>query len=172
MKGNSKTKSSTKKVEVESEKKGHNVEEKKKVHGCDQCRWYDFSTQREFHRDGIRKGLVETRAVCRSPKSKARNHLVKKDSDKPCFEKGKYVTPKKPEKKTKKKSNLKDEESMTSPQEYFGSAEGRLEAQTKSECPKCGSDNVRKSSEDSDGKHFECLDCGEEWKRALNGTVY
>ena len=158
-------------VEVKSEEKERNVEERKEVHRCDQCRWYDFSTQREFHRDGIREGLVETRAVCRSPTSKARNHLVKNDSDKTCFEKGKYVPPKKSEKKTKK-SNSKDEESMTSPQEYFGTAEGRLEAQTKSKCSKCGSDNVRKSSEDSDGEHFECLDCGEEWKRALNGTVY
>jgi len=100
VKGNSKTESSTEKVK--SEEKEHDVKEKKEAHRCDECRWYDFSTQREFHREGIRNGLVETRAVCRSPTSKARNHLVKNDSDKPCFEKGKYVPPKKTKKETTK----------------------------------------------------------------------
>lgn len=39
-------------------------------HPCGECKWYDLSTQREFHRDGIRKGLVEIRAICRGEKSK------------------------------------------------------------------------------------------------------
>ena len=104
MKGNAKTGSPTEEVEDESEEKERNVEEKKEVHRCDQCRWYDFSTQRDFRRDGIRKGLVETRAVCRSPASKSRNHLVKNDSDKTCFESGKYVPPKKTKKETKKET--------------------------------------------------------------------
>jgi len=75
---------------------------KKEVHRCDQCKWYDLSTQRDFHRDGIRKGLVEVRAICRSPTSKARNHLVKNDSERECFEEGKYVPPKKEPKEQEK----------------------------------------------------------------------
>lgn len=90
--------------------------EKKEVHRCDQCKGYDHATEREFHRDGIREGLVEIRAICRSPKSKAKNHLVKNDSDRPCFEKGKYV---KPKKKTKVETE-KVEEEKTAPSEYHG----------------------------------------------------
>lgn len=88
------------KPEVKQEQKVKEVE--KEVHRCDQCKWYDVSTQRDFHRDGIRKGLVEVRAVCRSPTARAKGHLVKNDSDRPCFEEGVYVKPQKPKKKTKK----------------------------------------------------------------------
>ena len=102
MKGNTEKEVSTGKVEVKSEDKKPKRTEKKEVHQCNECKWYDFATQREFHRDGIRKGLVETRAVCRSPTSKSRNHLVKNDSDKTCFEKGKYVPPKKTKKEPTK----------------------------------------------------------------------
>lgn len=90
------------KTEKKSEKRDEKVkEERKEVHRCDQCKWYDVSTQRDFHRDGIRKGLVEVRAVCRSPTARAKGHLVKNDSDRPCFEKGVYVKPQKPKKKEK-----------------------------------------------------------------------
>jgi len=85
-------------------------EEKKEVHRCDQCKGYDVSTQRDFHRDGIRKGLVEVRAVCRLPTARAKGHLVKNDSDRPCFEEGVYVKPQKPKKQKKDTKETKDEE--------------------------------------------------------------
>lgn len=70
---------------------------------CAECKWYDVSTEREFHRDGIREGLVETRSICRAPKdvSKASGHLVKRESTRPCVQSGVYAKPVK-EKKTKK----------------------------------------------------------------------
>jgi len=105
-----KGKTERKTFEKKPEKRDEKVkEEKKEVHRCDQCKWYDVSTQRDFHRDGIRKGLVEVRAVCRSPTARAKGHLVKNDSDRPCFEEGKYVKPEKP-KKTKEK---RTKENMT-----------------------------------------------------------
>ncbi len=66
--------------------------EVKEVHACKECKFYDHSTERDFRREGIRKGLVEVRAVCRASKehSKASGHLVKNDSSKPCFVKGVY----------------------------------------------------------------------------------
>ena len=78
-------------------------EPKKEVHRCDACKHYDVSTQRDFHRDGIKAGLCEVRAVCKALKehTKAANHLVKNDSDRPCFDAGVYVVPVKG-KKTKK----------------------------------------------------------------------
>jgi len=94
-------------------------EGRKEVHRCDQCKWYDVSTQRDFHRDGIRKGLVEIRAVCRSPTARAKGHLVKNDSDRPCFEEGVYVKPQKPKKQKKETKETKDEK-KTSPSEYHG----------------------------------------------------
>jgi hypothetical protein len=77
------------------------VEEQK--HPCSECRWYDVSTQRDFRRDGIRQGLCEVRAICRATKdiSKASGHLVKRESNRSCFDTGVYVVPVK-EKKTKK----------------------------------------------------------------------
>jgi hypothetical protein len=76
---------------------------KTETHSCGECRFYDHSTEREFRRDGIRQGLVETRAVCKAPaeRTKASNHLVKRESSRPCFDAGVYVVPVK-EKKTKK----------------------------------------------------------------------
>ncbi|MCJ7633011.1 hypothetical protein MUP77_11550 [Candidatus Bathyarchaeota archaeon] len=61
-------------------------------HHCGECKWYDKSTEREFHRNGIRQGLVETRAICKAPAevSKASNHLVKCESNRPCFDAGVY----------------------------------------------------------------------------------
>jgi hypothetical protein len=80
------------------------VEEKKEQNCCGRCRWYDVSTERDFRRDGIRKGLVEIRAICKASKehSKASNHLVKKESVRPCFEAGVYVAPVKETKEKKK----------------------------------------------------------------------
>jgi hypothetical protein len=68
-------------------------EETKETKSCGKCRYYDISTERGFRRDGIRKGLVETRAVCRADKThaKASGHLIKKESSRPCFELGTYV---------------------------------------------------------------------------------
>lgn len=66
---------------------------KKEVHRCEECKWYDVSTQRDFFRkvgprdeSGQRTTIKEIRAVCRSLTSKAKGHLVKNDSDRPCFE--------------------------------------------------------------------------------------
>ena len=99
---------------------------KKEVHRCDKCKWYDVSTQRDFFRkvgqrdeSGQRTTIKEVRAVCRSPTSKAKGHLVKNDSSRLCFEKGVYV-----------------EEKMTSPEEYFGTPEGRLKEKSKRKEPK------------------------------------
>lgn len=121
VKGNTKSETIEKTEKTEEKRDVKDKEEKKEVHRCDQCKWYDVSTQRDFHRDGIRKGLVEVRAVCRSPTSKARNHLIKNDSDRPCFEEGVYVKPQKQKKKEQKtqKTESKDEE-KTSPSEYHG----------------------------------------------------
>lgn len=99
--------------------KEHKEPEVAVKHSCGQCTYYDHSTEREFHRDGIRKGLVETRAICRAAKdvSKASGHLVKKESDRPCYVEGVYVKPVKEEKakipetpapaETKKKTSKK-----------------------------------------------------------------
>lgn len=117
VKGKTESETVEKTDKTSEEKHEQKEEEKEEVHRCDQCRWYDVSTQRDFHRDGIRKGLFEVRAVCRSPTSRARNHLVKNDSDRPCFEEGVYVKPDKPKKKETKKPH---EEGKTAPNEYHG----------------------------------------------------
>jgi hypothetical protein len=59
----------------------------KSEHHCGDCKWYDKSTERQFHRNGIRRGLVETRAICKAPAghSKASKHLVKHESNRSCF---------------------------------------------------------------------------------------
>jgi len=116
------------------EKKREEKEEVKKgTHQCDECKWYDVSTQRGFFRkvgprdeSGQRTTMKEIRAVCRSSTSKAKGHLVKNDSDRPCFEKGKYMPPEKPKKDQKNK-----EKEMTSPEEYFGTPEERLKTKSK-----------------------------------------
>jgi hypothetical protein len=72
---------------------------KKEQGTCGECKWWDKSTMRDFHRDGVRKNLVEIRSICRSPSSKARGHLTMKESVRPCFEKGNFVAPKKEEPK-------------------------------------------------------------------------
>ena len=139
MKGNKKNtkKSSTEKPEPNILEKKLESKEKKELHRCDECKWYDVSTQRDFFRkvgprdkSGQRTKIKEIRAVCRSPISKAKGHLVKNDSDRPCFEKGKYVHPEKKEKK-RKKAKKNEGEKMTSPEEYFGTPEGRLKEKSK-----------------------------------------
>lgn len=61
-------------------------------HHCGECEYYDKSSEREFRRNGIRRGLVETRAICKAPaqRSKASKHLVKRESNRPCFDAGVY----------------------------------------------------------------------------------
>lgn len=104
-------KKSSANAEVRTEEKQEQKKEKKEVHRCDQCKGYDVSTQRDFHRDGIRKGLIEVRAVCRLPTARAKGHLVKNDSDRDCFEEGVYVKPQKPKKAKKaKEKSVKSEE--------------------------------------------------------------
>ena len=128
MKGNKKNtkKSSTEKPEPNILEKKLESKEKKELHRCDECKWYDVSTQRDFFRkvgprdkSGQRTKIKEIRAVCRSPTSKAKGHLVKNDSDRPCFERGVYA-----------------EEKMTSPEEYFGTPEGRLKEKSKKNKPR------------------------------------
>jgi len=69
-------------------------ESKKEGGSCFECKWYDLSTQRRFDRFGIKAGLTETRAICRNmdkSKTKAGGHLVKRESIRPCFERGVYT---------------------------------------------------------------------------------
>ena len=122
MKGSNKNtkKSSAKKTDSSSQEKKPEGKEKKEVHRCDECKWYDVSTQRDFFRrvgkrdeGGQRTTIKEVRAVCRSPTSKAKGHLVKNDSDRECFEKGKYVPPAKIEKKQEKAKRSKKEAKRT-----------------------------------------------------------
>jgi hypothetical protein len=90
---------------------------KTETHSCGDCRFYDHSTEREFHRDGIRKGLVETRAICRAPKerTKASLHLVKKGSNRPCFEAGVYVPQAKKEKEQPAEKKIETKTTKTQP---------------------------------------------------------
>ena len=115
MKGNNKNtkKSSAEKAELNIQEKKPESK-KKEVRRCDECKWYDVSTQRDFFRkvgprdeSGQRSTIKEIRAMCRSPKSTAKGHLVKNDSDRTCFEKGIYVPPEKPEKAKRSKKEAK-----------------------------------------------------------------
>jgi hypothetical protein len=85
-------KKETIKEEIKSRGKGKKEGVEKKG-SCGECKWYDKSTERDFHRDGIRPGLVEVRAVCRNKDVKTFGHLVHDKSQKPCFEPGVYVNP-------------------------------------------------------------------------------
>jgi len=65
------------------EKVDNTTEEKKEFHFCKDCKGYDKSTQREFHRrvgkkddKGNRTEIVEIRAICRNPKADSFKHLV------------------------------------------------------------------------------------------------
>ena len=120
MKGN-KAKTNTKE---KSNSKSEKNEEKRK--SCGQCRFYDWTRERQFHRrvgkrdeHGKRTLIVEPRSVCISTKARAGGHLVHRDQTKrPCsqFEAGKYEPPKKEEKKKPTKETKEPE----TPEEYFG----------------------------------------------------
>jgi hypothetical protein len=73
------------KVEQQQAKKKKAKMVEQPEHHCGECKWYDKSTERQFHRNGIRKGLVETRAICKAAAehSKASKHLVKRESNRP-----------------------------------------------------------------------------------------
>lgn len=90
------------KVEQPQARKKETKTAEQPEHHCGECKWYDKSTERQFHRNGIRKGLVETRAICKAPtgRSKASNHLVKRESNRSCFDAGAYSASLK-ERKTK-----------------------------------------------------------------------
>ena len=116
MKKQDKKTKSTQKATKKSETK-----EKKEVHRCDECKWYDVSTQRDFFRrvgkhdeSGQRTTIKEIRAVCRSPSSKARGHLVKNNSSRRCFQRGTYVPPEKPGKVKRSKKEAKGTKIETS----------------------------------------------------------
>ena len=90
------------------------IEEKKEVHFCKDCKWYDKNTEREFHRKvgpknekGERSEIIEVRAICRNKNSNAYNHLVMTEYDKrqcPVWERGVYVKPVEEQKKDEIKS--------------------------------------------------------------------
>lgn len=70
---------------------------------------------------------------------------------------------------------LSSEDEFTSPEEYFGTPEGRLKAQKKRviRCPKCGSKNVHKLNEEfEDEDEYQCNRCGETWKISIDGIKY
>ena len=67
---------------------------------CENCKFWDHEKVRDFKRFGIREGLVERRSICRNKGIVTGGHLVKFDSEKPCFEKGTYKAPE-PEVKVK-----------------------------------------------------------------------
>jgi len=87
-------------------------EKEKEEHQCKDCKFYDLSTQRIFVREHVRKGLKETRAICRAPKDhcKAGGHLVQNISARPCFVRGVYVAPEKKVEKKKPSRKPKPEE--------------------------------------------------------------
>jgi len=123
-------------IEVKGNKKSETVEktdkrEKKEIKEkerkpCNECRYYDHSTERDFHRKvgprndkGERTEIIEIRAVCRNPKASAFKHLVHATlTRRECsyWKEGKYE-PSKKETKTLKKEN---EEKKTAPSEYHG----------------------------------------------------
>jgi len=132
----------------ETEKEKIKEEKKPSRKPCNQCRWYDKSTEREFHRKvgkrnekGERTEIVEIRAVCRCKKARAYGRLVHATLTKrscPHWEPGVYVTPKK-EEKVKEKAEEKTSE-PTAPHEYFGPDLDKMEKENLK-------NNVAKASE-------------------------
>lgn len=98
------------------------TEEQKEQLTCGQCRFWDTTTTRDFHRDGIRKGLVECRSTCRNPEARAFKHLTKKESVKECCVPGVFVAEKKEKKpkagqvETEQKKEHVEEPSTQKPQ--------------------------------------------------------
>jgi hypothetical protein len=86
--------SSRKKIESKKE-------EMEEVRSCKDCKWYDKSSEREFHRKegpknekGKRTEIIEIRAICRNKNAKAYNHLVMAEYAKrqcPVWQKGTYA---------------------------------------------------------------------------------
>ena len=101
-------------VEQEKSKK---VKEGKKIEArfCKDCKFYDKSAERDFHRKvgkknehGKRAEIVEVRAICRNPKASSFGHLVMAEYSKrqcPAWEKGVYKAQKSTESKEPKKNN-------------------------------------------------------------------
>jgi hypothetical protein len=96
-------------------------EEKVESHFCKDCKSYDKSTEREFHRlvgkrdeQGNRGEIIEIRAVCMNPKSTSCHHLVMAEYSKrqcPVWEQGVYEQPAKPVEPEKTKEEPKKEPS-------------------------------------------------------------
>jgi hypothetical protein len=64
-------------------KKKRKNEKPLKHYFCKECKWYDKSSEREFHRrvgkrdeQGKRTEIFEIRAICLNPKASSHNHLV------------------------------------------------------------------------------------------------
>lgn len=96
---------------------------------CKDCKGYDKSREREFHRKvgpkndkGERTEIVEIRAVCENPKSTSYHHLVMAEySKRQCevWEQGTYVKPTKEKKAEPKKEQpieQKEQPSVQKPQ--------------------------------------------------------
>jgi len=86
----------------EQEKSKRSKEGKKtEARFCKDCRFYDKSKEREFHRKvgskndkGERSEIIETRAVCENSKASSYHHLVMAEYSKrqcPVWERGVYV---------------------------------------------------------------------------------
>jgi len=79
---------------------------------CKDCKFYDKSTERDFHRKvgktdekGERTEIVELRAICRNKKAKSFGHLVMAEYSKrqcPVWKKGTY----KPQEAQQKKKGV------------------------------------------------------------------
>jgi|GEM_PF-5881982 len=122
----------TRKVDSKKKKlKGKN--EEKQYRFCQNCRFYDHSTEREFRRKvgpknekGERTEIVEIRAVCRNPKAKSFGHLVMSENkNRQCsgWEKVKHIAEATKRVKIAFKGRNFD---MTMPEKYFGIPEKRL----------------------------------------------
>lgn len=108
-------------VEQEKSKK---IKEGKKTEArfCKDCRFYDKSTERDFHRKVGKKDehdkrteIVEVRAICRNSKASSFGHLVMAEYSKrqcPVWEKGVYKAQKSGEPKEPKKDNSQEKPSQ------------------------------------------------------------
>jgi hypothetical protein len=114
VKGNNfKKKFEKKKLEIKEKKKEKSVQ-------CKSCLFYDWATEREFHRNGIREGLVEIRGICRCEKVRSYNRLVMAKRERQCegFKEGKYEHLKKRKEKNSRKKKVN--QGKTAPHEYHG----------------------------------------------------
>lgn len=135
-----------KKTVVETEIKQKPVEKKKekKELTCGQCKFWDTTTTRDFHRDGIRQGLVECRSICTNPNAKSFHHLTMKESVKSCCVPGKFVAPVKEEKKTQVKEQHKEQP-----------AEQKKQQQTEQKADKTSKVSVATNSLNGETKRLE-----------------